>query len=316
MNYYKYSIVIPVYNVEKYLKECIETILNQKYKLYEIILIDDGSTDNSSNICDDYAKEYKNISVIHQKNRGLSNARNTGIDKSTGDYVIFLDSDDIWLSDEALNKINYALYNNNADVLIFDVIKFRNIKEIRKKHMKQKEKKYKTIEDLIKNNIYKANANNKVIRRDFLDKNFLRFQEGLLSEDIDWCSKILEYQATITYLNEYIYGYRQRKNSITHSKNKKHISDILIQCEWAKSKKYKHNEYIILSFFAYEYCTALGIYSLNFYNDKELKTRITNNLSFLNYDLSDKVKKIKLMFKIFGKKISFIILKIFMIIKE
>ena len=90
------TVVIPVYNVEKYLKRCIESILIQEWKNYDILLVDDGSTDNSPQICDDYAKAYEFISVIHKKNGGLSAARNTGISHAEGEYVYFPDSDD-WI---------------------------------------------------------------------------------------------------------------------------------------------------------------------------------------------------------------------------
>ena len=88
------TVVIPVYNVERYLKRCIESVLAQEWKDYEILLVDDGSTDHSPQICDDYVKDYDFISVIHKENGGLSEARNTGISHAKGEYVYFPDSDD------------------------------------------------------------------------------------------------------------------------------------------------------------------------------------------------------------------------------
>ena len=88
------SVVIPVYNVKKYLKKCLETVVNQTYSNLEIILVDDGSTDGSEKICDEYATQYNNVSVIHKKNGGLSSARNAGIDVAKGKYIGFIDSDD------------------------------------------------------------------------------------------------------------------------------------------------------------------------------------------------------------------------------
>ena len=88
------SVVIPVYNVEKYLSKCVDSVLSQSFTDYEILLIDDGSTDNSGRLCDNYAEKYSCISVIHQENKGLGGARNTGIDHACEDYILFLDSDD------------------------------------------------------------------------------------------------------------------------------------------------------------------------------------------------------------------------------
>ena len=94
MNEELISIIVPVYNVEEYLKECIDSIINQTYKRIEIILVDDGSTDKSGKICDDYAKIDKRIKVVHKENGGLSDARNVGISVSSGKYIAFVDSDD------------------------------------------------------------------------------------------------------------------------------------------------------------------------------------------------------------------------------
>ena len=93
---YKISVIVPIYGVENYLVECIESVINQTYKNIEIILVEDGSPDNSSEICDRYAKLYKRVTVIHKNNGGLSDARNCGIKASTGDYITFLDGDDFW----------------------------------------------------------------------------------------------------------------------------------------------------------------------------------------------------------------------------
>ena len=118
----KYSIIIPVYNVEQYLSKCIESVLNQTYSNYEIILIDDGSKDDSGNICDALAKNNDFIKVIHKKNGGLSDARNVGLENSVGDYVIFLDSDDFWVDCNFLENISKL--ENNTDLIIFNSFKY------------------------------------------------------------------------------------------------------------------------------------------------------------------------------------------------
>ena len=113
------TVVIPVYNVEKYLKRCIESILIQEWKNYDILLVDDGSTDSSPQICDDYAKVYDFISVIHKKNGGLSEARNTGISHAKGDYVYFPDSDD-WLEPQTFKELADVLESQEFDIVSFN----------------------------------------------------------------------------------------------------------------------------------------------------------------------------------------------------
>lgn len=114
----KLSIVVPVYNVEEYLEKCIESILNQSFKNFELILINDGSTDKSSLICDKFAEEYDNVVVIHQKNLGVSEARNTGLDIVNGDYITFVDSDD-WIDEKLYFTLIDIIERNDLDLIEF-----------------------------------------------------------------------------------------------------------------------------------------------------------------------------------------------------
>ena len=112
------SIVVPIYNTEQYISKCIESLINQTYKNLEIILIDDGSTDNSFNICKKYQKEDERIKLFHKENGGVSSARNYGIKKATGEYICFCDSDDYY-SLEALTIMTDTIRDSNADLCCF-----------------------------------------------------------------------------------------------------------------------------------------------------------------------------------------------------
>ena len=113
----KISVIVPVYNVENYLTRCVDSILSQTYKNIEILLIDDGSTDASGDICNEYCREDSRVSVVHQRNGGLASARNAGIDISTGEYLTFIDSDDYVSSYYIENLVN-AIKKFNADLSI------------------------------------------------------------------------------------------------------------------------------------------------------------------------------------------------------
>lgn len=117
------SVIIPVYNVEEYLRECVDSVLTQTYQNFEIILVDDGSTDSSGQICDEYASNDERICVIHQKNSGPSKTRNTGLDNATGKYIYFLDSDD-YIENNALELLVNTAESNNADLVFFDAHSF------------------------------------------------------------------------------------------------------------------------------------------------------------------------------------------------
>ena len=117
------SVIIPVYNVENYLRECIESVLNQTFRDFEVILVDDGSTDSSGDICDEYVEKDERVTVIHQKNGGLSVARNTGLSEANGKYVYFLDSDD-YISENALATLLNIAENDSSDIVFFDAVSF------------------------------------------------------------------------------------------------------------------------------------------------------------------------------------------------
>lgn len=120
-----YSIIIPVYNVERYLKRCLDSVMEQSYRNIEIILVDDGSNDSSGSMCDDYAKIDNRIIVVHKQNAGLGMARNTGIENSKGDYLLFVDSDD-YISKDLIKDCDAELSRNQYDIVCFDYAEFEN----------------------------------------------------------------------------------------------------------------------------------------------------------------------------------------------
>ena len=107
----QFSVILPIYNVEKYLAECIESVLSQSFKDYELILVDDGSKDGSGRICDEYAQKDSRIKVLHKENGGLSDARNYGTERASGDYIVYIDSDDYVVSTEFLSDLNEKIAN-------------------------------------------------------------------------------------------------------------------------------------------------------------------------------------------------------------
>ena len=120
------SVIIPIYKVEKYLKSCVDSVLSQSYKNIEVILVDDGSPDSCPQICDYYKSLDKRIVVIHKNNGGLSDARNVGLSKANGDYVLFLDSDDLWTEQYAVSRLVAVLATNpEADLVFFQKYSFQ-----------------------------------------------------------------------------------------------------------------------------------------------------------------------------------------------
>ena len=225
------SVIVPVYNVEKYLNRCIESIISQTYENLEIILVDDGSPDKCPIICDKYAEIDNRIKVIHKENGGLSDARNTGINNATGDYIIFIDSDDYWDECDSISEIVKQLEVTKPDVLIFGYKKFyeENKKYSKNKFSCDRNKLLSSenqFEYLIKNRCYESSSWNKVIKKTLFDNYDLSFRKGLLSEDIEWSAKLAMFAKSYDYFDKSFLVYVQRQNSITKTPSLKHVNDI------------------------------------------------------------------------------------------
>lgn len=216
----KISIVIPVYNVEQYVDRCIESVLQQTHTDFEVILVDDGSTDQSGYKCDVWAQNDQRVRCIHQKNKGLSSARNTGIHLCNGDYIVFLDSDDYWLSDKVLEIICERVSLYKADVLSLNFCKVQDDSIAKpyfqvERDMPIELRRNESLQYLCSNDLWIACAWNKVIRRELFDTDELEFIEGITSEDIDWCIRLALAAQQFDYCDECVIGYRQRSDSIS-----------------------------------------------------------------------------------------------------
>lgn len=226
------SVIVPVYKVEKYLPQCVASILNQTYRDIEVILVDDGSPDSCPEMCDEFAKKDSRIKVIHKENGGLSDARNYGMEAATGDYLIFIDSDDYWDSDTALEECVKLSISLDADVTNFGFKKYyqeSGKSEIIRMNIQETDcKQLLPIERLLKDNVFVTSACNKMVKASFFSgPSGIRFVKGQLSEDIEYCSQILLSARRFAVLPETFYVYRQgRRDSISSNIGKKNITDI------------------------------------------------------------------------------------------
>ncbi|MFJ1364962.1 glycosyltransferase family 2 protein [Capnocytophaga canimorsus] len=216
----RFSVIIPVYNVEKYLPECIDSVLAQDFSDYEVILVNDGSTDNSGNICDEYGKKYSNIKVIHKENGGLSDSRNFGIKEAKGQYIWFFDADDI-MEGGSLSKIMLLLKKQNIDLLSFGMREYyqdngkEKIVNIANKPS-----------NIIVNGVdylskYQIDYSSCIfiIRREVLIKNSLFFLKGVLSEDYEFHLRLYKYCNLITHTKDVFYNYIIRTGSLSRRAN-------------------------------------------------------------------------------------------------
>lgn len=227
-----FSIIVPIYNVERYLEQCIESVLAQDYHNYELILVDDGSPDNSIDICVKYAKKYKNIVFIHKTNGGLSDARNAGIQIARGEYLMFLDSDDYWDGKNILSEISNIIFHNQPDLIIYDMAYYYDKEGKIESYFSSREGlKNDYLNDfyvLTQRNIYRPSACNKIVKRNFIIENNLLFKFGTSHEDLDWSFDLAQKVKSYFLYNKPFYIYRtRRKGSITEFVKVKNTEDLL-----------------------------------------------------------------------------------------
>ena len=327
----KFSIIIPVYNSKKYLKECIDSILEQTYKNYEIILVDDGSTDGSEKICDEYTKTDKRIICVHKKNAGTSAARNTGIKKASGKYVTFVDNDDYWNNSNALCDINNYLTQSKADVLMYDtntywenIDKLVEPNRVLKRDMVVNRTKEEALYEIIKSGCMHRAVWAKFIKRKLIIDNNIYFKDGIRNEDTEFTGNLLLYAKSYDWYDKKFYVYRKGISS-QQTANKisiKQVTDLLLII-----KEFKNNvenlqiniemKKILYSYISYPYAVLMA-------QSYEIKKEISSStpphiyddikkMRFLiNYDLDPSIKKVKIFYKLFGYRITLIFLNIYL----
>lgn len=210
-----FSVIVPAYNVEQYISKCIDSVLQQDFQDFELILVDDGSTDGTSKICDKYAKENPQITVIHQANSGLSGARNTGIERASGEYLILLDGDD-YLTPGALRTFKNGI-EPGLDLLRYQAEEVFSGGKV----IKYQEAGFGAIPGVrafmeLMRYHYTENAWLYAYRREFFIENKFEYAEGCIAEDFGLTPLIIAKARSVKAISEICYAYRQREGSIMH----------------------------------------------------------------------------------------------------
>lgn len=267
----KITIIVPVYNVEKYLRESLDSAINQTYKNIEILVIDDGSKDGSGAICDEYANKDDRIIVIHQENAGLSGARNTGLRNATGDYIMFLDSDDTFEPNACKALLEY-IEETGADYVIGNYTNMDEDGTIWEKPVfdKQKYEKFKLSITDYEKSFYIMNSGvwNKIFRKSFLDEIDVWFEERLPAEDAIFTTFCFIKSSNVYYLPEVVYDYRLRySDSISTNCSKNYFMGInkAYRIIYNNFKKYNH-----LDYYRYFYAKSVNYMLFRFIDTNKL----------------------------------------------
>ena len=229
-----FSIIIPVYNVEKYIDQCLESVVTQEFDSFEVIVVDDGSTDSSGIRCEVYAEKYANVRVVHQENKGLSEARNVGLDMAVGDWIVFADSDD-WVVPGMLKKLFTQITEEDADLYSYNAYKTDEQGTVTEKLLfvpendsllfLDEKKKFEYFTEYLMQYKRGWEVWSRVFRRSIIEQKKLRFFDcaEIFAEDYLFTFQYLLYAKKIRHLCSVYYYYRQRKNSSMQSLDKRSV---------------------------------------------------------------------------------------------
>lgn len=268
----KVSIIVPIYNVEKYLKRCIDSLIEQTLDDIQIILVNDGSTDNSGKIAKEYAiKHQDKIIYLEKENGGLSDARNYGLPYATGEYIAFLDSDD-YIDKEAYKAMYDKVKQENADYIECDFIW-----EYPNKLKEDKRVDYTNKKEMLA--FVRVVAWNKLIKREIIEENKFKFPKGLRYEDVEFTYKLIPHLNKVSYIDKCFIHYTQRENSIANVQNAR-TAEIFTILDDVISY-YKENEFykeyedeLEYNYARYLLCSSLK--RICKIHDKETRTRLIN----------------------------------------
>ena len=308
------SLVIPVYNAEKYLRDCFESIKKQEFEDYEVIIIDDGSKDRSGEICDEYAKMDNRVQVFHVENGGPSRARNIGFKKAQGEYIYCIDNDDYFLDTEYFQKIFESLNNEPVEILLTGASYYREDKKCKEVDYQDMppipvDKPYEIVEWMVKEKKYETSCWTKVINREFLINNEFFFDEDLLVEDLDWNLRFLQKLKTFNVLRSSSYIHVYRTGSITSSKGerayKSCLDQVTVISHWAdyyekydKSPKLRKS---LLSFLNYQFFITLGrSATMQAEYRRDIYARLKQVDFITKYAIEKKLKVLSLVYRVVG----------------
>lgn len=320
----QFSIVIPVYNVQQYLNACIQSVVSQSMRDFELIVVDDGSTDGSEKICDEWAEKDSRIRVVHQKNKGLADARNIGIDEARGEYLLFLDSDDYWSDLKGLEKLVGVInrFQFPPEVIIFAYQK-RNLHTGKvidvplTVHFSNQSSTDEYKKALLCARQYSNSACTKAVRKDFLTANKINFPSGRKSEDLVYSRHIFTAMQCFAVSPSPLLVYQiNRSGSICSSFGKGNYRDILEQLQDdIQSLETATPEQRLLgrAYWAEQACWFLGYLCLSGQPLRQTIIECASVFDILSYGLSKRTRLVKKMVSTIGKTATSLLLYLYLL---
>ena len=315
-----FSIIIPVYNGSSYILRCIDSITKQTYHDYEIIIVDDGSTDDSWQVMNSISND--SIHCYQIEHSGAGATRNTGLKHAKGDYILFIDVDDYYNNDTLLEILEKKIQQNQTDVFMYQMIKVTEQQQILERYRKPEFFHDNIVlslgdvyQDLVITGQVLASSCNKCIRRELIEEYSIYFLEGVYAEDIDWVIHLFSHVSTICLLNIDGYAYTQHK-TVSRSTIKDAPNDIVAMIEkWSyklSNEKVPHAR-AVAGFVAFEYGICMGN---NQYLSKEKRKVMKQHEYLLKYGLDKKTKYIYKFYSVFGYSLTCLAIRFYLFIRR
>ena len=317
-----FSIIIPVYNAESSLGRCLSSILRQSCQDFQVLIVDDGSTDKSLVAANKYKLQDKRISVISIPHAGTGAARNRGLREAEGDYVIFMDADDYWIKKDLLFELQSRINNHQTDVLMFQMVKVKEDGTILKRYTKPKfyhdnmVLELKDIyQDLVKDGQVLASACNKCVKRELMHENNVLFREDVLCEDIDWVLQLFSNVRTIYLMNLYAYAYTQHKYPSRSSRKDAPNDLVAIVNDWSTRLKQGNISHAraVAGLTAFEYGICMGN---KYLLSADMRKVMRENEYLLKYGLDRKTKLIFRFYRVFGYNLTCLAIQMYLFVRR
>lgn len=316
------SIILPVYNGAATLGRSLESILMQTFGDYEVVIVNDGSTDETAAVAAEYARRDPRFHLVSTPCRGAGAARNTGLSHARGEYVLFMDADDCWLREKLLQELDDRIFRLPADVYMYQMVKVTEDGTVLERYAKPPFTKADTVlaledvyQDLVKDGQTLAAAWNKCVRRQLLLEKEVRFREDVLCEDIDWVLQLFSHVRTICLMNLWAYAYTQHRTT-SRSTRKDAPNDLaLIITDWAqriREENAVHRE-AVAGVLAFEYGICMGSLHLLSPENRELLRR---NVSLLDRGLDRKTLLIRRFHGLFGFRLTCLAIRLYLLLRR
>lgn len=317
-----FSIIIPMWNAESTLDRCLSGITQQSFQDYQVIIVDDGSTDNSLIKAMGYAQRDSRFSVISMPHAGAGAARNRGVAQADGEYILFLDADDYWVRSDLLMNLQSQITNHPTDIFMYQMLKVTDDGVILKRYTKppfyhdNMVLELKDIyQDLVRDGQILASACNKCVRSGLLREKNVRFREDILGEDIDWVLQLFSNVQTICLLNLYAYAYTQHKYQSRSSRENAPDDLVSVVNHWSLRLMQGNISHAraVAGLTAFEYGICMGNHHLL---SDEKKAIMRENVYLLKYGLDKKTNLIYRFYRVFGYTLTCVVIRGYLFLRR